>query len=208
MKQKRLLRCFCGIIAILSLICTSCEQPIGIIDNGNKPSDTLNVIKYDTLPPTRVPWQCFITHLSSRNGVLKAHMGMVAYIDKQKDSIPYSSFNWIMLAETQDTLLPLGTYTMKQHDSLYIADDVTDNWSWGAEAQLWYKEKRRYYYKDAKAKIGRDSIGKYYMELFVQTEDGENLYVYCPTLLRSFRLENGEYMLFDYYSDYSAQDDY
>ncbi len=193
MKIKGILTYAFGFIGVALFVCTSCE-PIEINSGANSTLVDTPAIQYDTLlfirGKERRVWDAQITHISHRNGILQARLGILPQcVIEEHDSVPYLSFYVSMVAETQDTLLPLGTYSMTQDKLLYIQNNNKSNFAMGAE---WFKEYKPYHYKNAIVRIGRDSEQGYYLELWVQMEDGENLYLYCPRITRQFRNENGE----------------
>ncbi len=199
---------FIGIVLFVSVSCEPVE-----INGSDKPTpvDT-PAIQYDTLSFARQVsyWHAYIEHLSQNNGILKAHIAiMPSFGIEERDSIPYMFYHVIVIAETQDTLLPLGTYTMTQNKPLYIFWDKKSYFAVGAENELWFKESKPYYYKDAIVHIGRDTIRDYYVELWVQMEEGENLYLCCPHITRRFRNENGEVIYAcPYYPDSRDYEDF
>lgn len=209
MKIKKIQTIAVVFIGVVLFWCISCE-PVEI-NGSDKPTpvDT-PAIQYDTLSFVRrvSNWSADITHLSRRNGLLMAHLQIVpSYKIEEHDSIPYVFYNAVMVAETQDTLLPLGTYTMTQDKPLYLSSDRRSNFAVGAGNALWFKEVKPYYYKDAVVHIGRDTIRDYYVELWVQMEEGENLYLYCPHIRRIVLMENEEFG-YPYYPDSRDNKDY
>ena len=208
MREKKILTC--AFIAVVLSVCVSCE-PVAINGNNTPTSVDTPTIHYDTLTFVRQVsyWHAHIRHLSHNNGILKAHLAiMPSYDVEERDSIPYRFYHVIMMAETQDTLLPLGTYTMAQDKPLYISSDRESSFAVGAENKSWYKEIKPYYYKDVIVHIGRDTIQDYYLELFVQMEEGENLYLHCSHITRQILMENREYYSYPYYPDSRNYEDY
>ena len=207
MKKNKILTC--AFIAVVLSVCVSCE-PIAINGNDKPTSVDTPTIQYDTLSLQQdCYWHAYIEHLSQNNGILKTHLVIMSSCGIDDiDSIPYIFYHVNIMAETQDSLLPLGTYTMTQDEPLYIENDRESNFATGAENKLWFKERGLYYYKDAVVHIGRDTIQDYYLEFLVQMEDGENLYLYCPYIARQVRMENGEFYAYPYYPDSRNYEDY
>lgn len=210
MKIKKILTYVFAFIGVALLVCTSCE-PVEINGGANfTPVDT-PTIQYDTLSfirgKERRVWDAQMTHISHRNGILQAQLGILPQcVIEEQDSVPYLSFNVTLIAETQDTLLPLGTYSTTQDKLLYILNNKKSNFAMGAK---WFKEYKPYHYKNAIVHIGRDSVQGYYLESWVQMEEGENLYLYCPRITRLFRNENGELIYAcPYYPDSRDNEDF
>lgn len=173
---------------MVSSICTSCEQPIET--NNDEPTPPA-VIRYDTLSLVKGGWKAEIVHISSSGGEVYAYLGIMGYnVDKQLDSVPYGTYNHIMMhAVTQDTLLPLGTYTAQSDVTRCFL--INSSVAYGAETERWFKALRRYKIKDAIIHIDRDSAQNYYLDAFIQMEAGENLYIHCPDIWRMYNDERG-----------------
>ena len=172
----------------MSSICTSCVQPTETSTNEPVPPA---VIHYDTLSLVKGGWKAEIVHISSSGGEVYAYMTIVGYnIDKQLDSVPYGTYNHIMMhAVTQDTLLPLGTYTAQSNETCcYLLNSSV---AYGAETERWFKAQRRYEIKGASIHIDKDSAQNYYLDAFIQMKAGENLYIHCPDIWRMYNDERG-----------------
>ena len=172
----------------MPFVCTSCEQPIRTGTNEPTPPA---VIHYDTLSLVKGGWKAEIVHETSSGGEIRAYVTVIGYnVDKQLDSIPYGTFNYIMMhAVTQDTLLPLGTYTSQSEEThCYL---IKSSVAYGAETERWFKSLRQYEIKDVSIHIDKDSAQNYYLDAFIQMKAGENLYIHCPDIWRVYNDERG-----------------
>lgn len=143
------------------------------------------VVHYDTLSLARGHWQAEIVHTASSNGEICAYMFILGNnVDKRLDSVPYGAFNYIMMqAVTQDTLLPLGTYTAQSNDTrCYL---ISSSVASGAETERWFRAQGAYDIKDVSIHIDKDSAQNYYLDAFIQMKDGDNLYIHCTEIWKS-----------------------
>ena len=192
MKRMKIKRCHVVSLLLCLLLATSCQPVVEEI-----PSD-----KYDTLRlySSRCFWHAAIMHLYQDSGYLRAHVGITIevpiddYDYHELDSIPYIGYHIYVDAHTQDTLLPLGKYTTHIDDTCHIS--VEECWASGARTKKWYKPAGRYAVEDATIYIGKDEQQEYYLELFVQMQEGERLYIRCKEI---WRLE--EHRAYLYYPD-------
>lgn len=177
--------------AWVTLFCMSCN-PVVLEEQKN----TTPPVHYDTLTLTEGDWIATIKHMDSPRDYLVAHL--VIYREKivEEDSIPYTPYNVVIMAETQDTLLPLGTYTSEPNVSKRVL--VKEGHAWGAGSARWFKEEKFYDYKDLSVVIGIDTTRNYYLDAFIQMEEGENLYIHCPTIWRHYVLvQEGVHLAYD-----------
>lgn len=182
MKKQYILFMVICIGAFLSL-CISCKPTEEI-----QPPEPV-VVHYDTLSLARGQWEAEIVHTASSDGEICAYMFILGNVNEQLDSVPYGAFNYIMMrAVTQDTLLPTGTYTA-QSDEMHCYL-INSSCAWGAETERWFKESQPYDMKDVSIRIDKDSAQNYYLDAFIQMKGGENLYVHCTEIWRSYE----EYM--------------
>ncbi len=149
------------------------------------------VVHYDTLSLVRGKWETEIVHTASSNGEIYAYMFILGCnVDKQLDSVPYGAFNYIMMhAVTQDSLLPIGTYTA-QSDEMHCYL-IKSSCAWGAETECWFKESQPYDMKDVSIRIDKDSAQNYYLDAFIQMKDGDNLYIHCTEIWKSYEEDRG-----------------
>lgn len=149
------------------------------------------VVHYDTLSLSRGHWEVEIVHTASSNGEICAYMFILGCnVDKQLDSVPYGAFNYIMMhAVTQDTLLPLGTYTVQSNDTCCYL--ISSSCAMGAETEHWFKAQRPYDIKDVSIHIDKDSAQNYYLDAFIQMKDGDNLYIHCTEIWKSYEEYRG-----------------
>lgn len=120
---------------------------------------------------------------------MRLHVHILGNVNEQLDSVPYGAFNYIMMrAVMQDTLLPLGTYTSQSEEThCYL---IKSSVAYGAETERWFKAQRPYNIKDVSIHIDKDSAQNYYLDAFIQMKGGENLYIHCTEIWRSYE----EYM--------------
>lgn len=190
------------LVGVLSFVFISCEHPV------EPPEPVPVAIRYDTLSLKKGRhWYAFITHARNRDGDLYAHLGISGLIDTQQDSIPYGGYNVMLAAETSDTLLPLGLYTTQSADLRCILNK--NAYAFGAETDKWYKEGKRFDFKDVAVQIGKDTTQNYYLDVWAQMKSGENLYFRCSQVLRHFRDENNKLIEETYYyPDDPKKDEY
>ena len=186
MKKRHILSIVVCIGAFLSL-CISCKPVV-----TEKPQiPEYPIVHYDTLSLARGHWQAEIVHTASSNGEIYAYMFILGCnVDKQLDSVPYGAFNYIMMqAVTQDTLLPLGTYTAQSNDTrCYL---ISSSVASGAETERWLRAQGPYDIKDVSIHIDKDSAQNCYLDAFIQMKDGDNLYIHCTEIWRSYEEDRG-----------------
>ena len=184
MKRMKIKRChvvsYIGLLVCL-LLATSCQPVVEEI-----PSD-----KYDTLLlSSKSVWTASVMHTDQDSGYLKAHIAvlleqLVEYDFREYENIPYIGYNFDVEAYTQDSLLPLGKYTTHIDDTCHIL--LKDAIALGAGTKSWYKSRNKLFaIEDATMYIGQDAQQEYYLDLFVQMEEGEKLYLRCTRWERMY----------------------
>ena len=181
MKRMKIKQCHVVSLLLCLLLTTSCQPVVEEI-----PSD-----KYDTLLlSSKSVWTASVMHTDQDSGYLRAHIAvlleqLVEYDFREYENIPYIGYNFDVEAYTQDSLLPLGKYTTHIDDTCHIL--LKDAIALGAGTKSWYKSRNKLFaIEDATMYIGQDAQQEYYLDLFVQMEEGEKLYLRCTRWERMY----------------------
>ena len=189
---------------ILVLICMSCGGPSTI--NNTEPPEIeqppVLLEGYDTISLENGYWLTAISHRSFEEGFLFAqitfHTEALGWWEDLKWG-PYEAYDIYVISYQQDTLLPIGEYTIESDKPKYILKE----YSFAAPVWESWDTYKFVYFRDARMYIKQDSVSKkHYIEAFIHLKTGEKHYIRTDSIKRMFLSQNGDPILGWYRNQY------